>query len=731
MKPLPRRHLIVVPAILLAWVALVFARLVDLQVLQYDFFTRRARRQQERTVEVSPVRGMIYDRNLRPLAMSIEVESVFAVPTEIPNPESTAKLLAPVLDLDPAEVRRKLQGTRFFRWIKRKVSAREADRIRQLNLKGVYFQKESKRFYPKREMAAHVLGHVGMDDNGLAGVELRYEKSIRGRPGQLIIEKDARQRWFSRSGRPPEAGENLVLTLDENIQYIVERELDAAMEQTRALSGSVVVQDPFTGEILAMASRPTFNPNTYGETDPEAFRNMAVSAAFEPGSTLKIFTAAAVLEEGLAHPEEYIDCQMGQITLAGHTIRDHKPFSLLNVGEILQYSSDVGIIKLAMRLGDEGLHRYLRDFGFGAPTGIGLPGESRGLTKPPERWSRVSIGSISMGQEIGVTPIQLVSAASAIVNGGRWFRPRIVKEQAPAGNLRKGEAGDSRRIIGEDTAAILRRMMVKVVTDGTAQEAQLARYTAAGKTGTAQKIDPATGAYSLTDYVASFVGFAPAESPVFTILVVIDSPRGKKHGGGNVAAPIFKRIAEQALAYQNVPATEPWEAAPAPSLAAADSDFPVRSPSILPSQRRGTGLAGDGLPESEAVAASLPLARREPPTGTHNGPPGRMRPSTLVTLDSSLTVPNFFGKTVRAVVEQSLAKGLELQVVGSGVAYEQFPLPNLSLPEGRKIVVRFRVGGRTREQQPAEAEAEKNKRPAMRLPVAGSAQQDTTVPAAG
>ena len=718
MRPPPRRHFLIVPAILLAWVALIFARLVDLQVFQFDSFTRRARRQQERTVEVSPVRGMIYDRNHRPLAMSIEVDSVFAVPTEVPNADSTAKLLASALSLDPAEVLQKLQEPSFFRWIKRKVSARQAARIRELNLTGIYFQKETKRFYPKRELAAHVLGHVGMDDNGLAGVELRYEETIRGRPGQLIIERDARQRWFSRSGRPPQAGENLILTLDENIQYIVERELDRAMEQTRALSGSIVVQDPYSGEILAMASRPTFNPNIYSEADPEAFRNLAVSAAYEPGSTLKVVTAAAVLEENLTHPAERIDCQMGHIVIAGHTIRDHKPFPILSVGEILQYSSDVGIIKLAMRLGDGGLYRYLRDFGFGSPTGIELPGESRGLTKPPERWSRVSIGSISMGQEIGVTPIQLVTATSAVANGGRWNRPRIVKEPLRSGS--PAETSETRQVISPETAATLRRMMAQVVNAGTGRQARLEGYTAAGKTGTAQKIDPATGTYSLTDYVASFVGFTPAESPVFTILVVIDSPKGL-HGGGTVAAPIFKRVAIQSLAYRNVPATLPLNSSPARALAAGDPDIRLESNSVLPSGQRETGLAEFAVKEPEAAAATTLFTAQESSTSPLQG----MQPGSLVTLDSGPIVPNFLGKTVRDVVEQSIAEGLELQVVGSGIAYEQSPTQNLPLPEGGKIIVRFRVGGRTRAEQPTA------KPPAISLPAAGSVQPNPTLRGAG
>ncbi|HLA41533.1 MAG TPA: penicillin-binding protein 2, partial [Candidatus Glassbacteria bacterium] len=430
-----------------------------LQVFQSDSFQRQARRQQERTIEVSPVRGVLYDRNHRPLAISVEVESVFAVPGEIRNPVATAKLLAPVLEMEKSLVGRRLQGSRYFSWVKRKVTARQAARLRQLNLQGIYFQRESKRFYPKAELAAHTLGHVGVDDQGLAGIELGYDEVLHGRPGQLLIERDARQRWLRRTGRPPQPGQNLVLTLDENIQYIAERELAAAFQQSRALSGSVIVQDPHTGEILALANQPTFNPNRYSGTDAETLRNLAVSAAYEPGSTFKILTVAAALEEKLAEPEERIDCQMGSIVLAGHTIRDHKAFGILSVEQIMQQSSDVGAIKLALRLGKESFYQYVRSFGFGSATGIELPGEAVGLTKPPERWSKISIGAMAMGQEIGVTPLQIASMASTVANGGWWVRPRIVRGDPADRTAESKPVDDRRRVLSRETAAILQRMM--------------------------------------------------------------------------------------------------------------------------------------------------------------------------------------------------------------------------------------------------------------------------------
>ncbi|MBI4459428.1 MAG: transpeptidase family protein [Acidobacteria bacterium] len=648
-NPVSRRHLWILPALLGLWAVVIVTRLIHLQVFQSSFFQRQARRQQERTIEVSPVRGVLYDRNLRPLAISVEVESVFAVPGEIRNPEATAKLLAPVLEMEARVIRQRLRGPRYFSWVKRKVSARQAARVRQLNLQGVYFQKENQRFYPKAELAAHVLGHVGVDDQGLAGMELRYEEVLRGRPGQLLIERDAHQRWLRRTGRPPRPGQNLVLTLDENIQHIAERELAAAFQQSRAISGTVVVQDPHTGEILALANQPTFNPNRYAGADSEALRNLAVSAAYEPGSAFKVVTVAAALEEKLAEPQERIDCQMGSIVLAGRRIRDHKPFGILSVEQIIQNSSNVGAIQLALRLGNESFYQYVRSFGFGSPTGIELPGEAMGLTKPPERWSKISIGAMAMGQEIGVTPLQIAAMASIVANGGWWVRPRIVRSD-PAGRIAEPPLlADRRRIISPETAEMLQRMMTLVVEKGTGRQAKPQGYTAAGKTGTSQKIDPATRAYSRRDHVASFVGFAPAESPVFTILVVLDSPRGRYHGG-DASAPVFRKIAEQVLAYRNVPASGPAK----PPLALASlKEMPLD-----------------------------PLAE----------PIGAMELTTMVPVNSNVMVPNFLGKPLRVVTEQSQNEGLEVVVIGSGVASQQWPPPGSPLPEGEKIRVWFQLG---------------------------------------
>jgi len=644
----------ILPVLLGAWVAVVAARLVHLQTAQFEDLTRQARRQQERTVEVSPQRAVIYDRNLNPLAIGVEVESVFAVPGEVADPARTARVLAPLLRMDAGEVRTRLEGTgaRYFSWVKRKVTAREAERVRALGIRGVYFQKENKRFYPKRELAAHVLGYVGVDDQGLAGIELSHEKTIRGRAGQLLIERDARQRWFRRTGRASEPGQSVVLTLDETIQYIAERELGTAMTQSRALAGTVIVMDPYSGEVLAMANAPTYNPNRHSDVRRAVLRNRAIADSYEPGSTFKIITLAAALEEGLTNPSEMIDCQMGSIVLAGHTIRDHKPFGMLSVSQILQYSSDVGAIKLAMRVGSQQFYRYWRSFGFGTPTGIELPGEAAGLTKPPERWSKISIGAMAMGQEVGVTPLQLAVATSVVANGGWWVPPHILRDRVA--ELPPGEVDPAlaRRVLSPKTVDQMQRMMREVVTMGTGKLGQPEAYTAAGKTGTAQKIDPANGHYSPTDHVASFVGYAPAESPLFTILVALDSPRGRYHGG-DAAAPVFQRIAAQVLAYRNVPAMLPGQA-PVVKAAAGEPDLPA-----------------------------LPDLFNE------------RNPAALISLVSTLAAPDLIGKTVRSVTEEALGAKWRVHPIGNGVAVQQFPPPGAPLTEGQKITVWFRVGGRT------------------------------------
>ena len=549
------KRLYLLGAILVLWAGAICLRLVYLQIFRYGDFEQRAQRQQQRTTEVAARRGIIYDRAGRELAMSVSVDSVFAVPVDIPDLAGTISLVARITKADPRELLAKCKAARTFCWLARKADAETADRIRAMNLRGIYFQKESKRFYPKRELAAQVLGYVGMDDEGLSGIERADDDELQGKPGRMLISVDARRKWFGSVEKQPDPGENVVLTIDEKIQYIAERELETAMQQTHAESGTVVVENPKTGEILALANRPTFNPNLARDITPQKLKDHAVSDVYEPGSTFKVVTIAAALEEKLTHPSEVFDCQMGSIVINGMRIRDSKPHGLLSVAGILAESSDVGAIKIALRLGEERFYKYIRAFGFGQHTGIELPGETRGLSKPLNRWSKVSIGAISMGQEIGVTPLQLVGMISTIANDGVWVAPRIVAgttEPRGTPQMVAFHPGVQRRVISPMTAAQMKQMMQGVVLHGTGKKAILEGYSSAGKTGTAQKVDPATHAYSHTKYVASFAGFAPINDPAITVAVILDSAVGL-HQGGQVSAPVFQRVTQQVLEYLHTP----------------------------------------------------------------------------------------------------------------------------------------------------------------------------------
>src|SRR5947207_6483538 len=402
-------RLYLLSAVFVLWCSAICFRLVYLQIFRYGSFQQRAQHQQQRTEEVSARRGIIYDRQGHELAMSINVDSVFAVPTEMPNPASTISLVARITKQDPRELLANCEDSKTFCWVARKPDPEISARIRSLNLRGVYFQKESKRYYPKSELAAQVLGYVGMDDAGLSGIEREYEDQLHGRPGQRLISLDARKQWFGSVEKQPEPGENIVLTIDEKIQYIAERELEVAMEQTKAISGTVVVANTRTGEILALANRPTFNPNLSREIRPERLKNHAVSDVYEPGSTFKLVTIAGALEEKLTRPVELFDCQMGSIVINGMRIRDSKPHGVLSVAGVLAESSDVGAIKIALRLGEERLYKYIRAFGFGQQTGIELPGEARGLAKALSRWPKVSIGACSLRQEIYSIQLQVTT----------------------------------------------------------------------------------------------------------------------------------------------------------------------------------------------------------------------------------------------------------------------------------------------------------------------------------
>jgi cell division protein FtsI (penicillin-binding protein 3) len=721
------------------WCCVICLRLVYLQVFSYGKFEQRAQHQQQRTEEVSAPRGIIFDRNGQELAMSINVDSVFAVPSEMPKPASTISLIARITRQDPRELLAKCEAAKTFCWLARKPDPEISARIRALNLRGVYFQKEAKRYYPKGDLAAQVLGYVGMDDTGLSGIEREFEDKLHGRPGQILISVDARKKWFGSVEKQPEPGENVVLTIDDKIQYIAERELATAMQETHAISGTVVVENPRTGEILALANEPTFNPNLSKEITPEKLKNHAVSDVYEPGSTFKLVTISAAIDEGLTRADELIDCQMGSIVVNGLRIHDHKAFGLIPVSQVLAHSSDVGAIKIALRLGDERLYKYIRAFGFGQQTGIELPGETRGLAKPLSRWSKVSIGAISMGQEIGITPLQLVGMVSSMANDGVLVNPRVVAgEVAPQDAPQKVafHPVEQGRVVSTTTAAIMRQMMRGVVVEGTGRKAALEGYSAAGKTGTSQKFDPATHKYSHTKYVASFAGFAPINNPEITVVVVLDTPLAPtvvQREGGWVAAPVFHRVAQQVLEYMHTPHDLDIPASRQMLLTESktrDRDLEEGSPdhpgdeidagdngtTELASSPNGTSpvVGRQSMPttsdrdwrdarHSTIATGIVPAAMREPAsapipipvTATQTAASsnaGALPTSGTVVMEveqGGIVVPSFIGKSVRSSIELAESSGLDLNIMGSGLARDQSPLAGAHVPSGAKITVQF------------------------------------------
>lgn len=665
-----RLRLLIIFGIGVVWMAVVLARVSYLQLFRYREYLERANRQQERIIEISPMRGVLYDRNGRELAMSIPVDSCFADPEEISDPDMVAHLLSHVLGTPAAEIQEKLAESRSFVWIARKITPEQTARIEALNLRGIYFQKENKRFYPERTLAASVLGYVDVDEHGLGGVEYSLDKEIRGRPSRMLVLADARQRWFDNSEAPPDKGDNVVLTIDQTIQFIAEKALAEGIARTHAKGGSVVVQDPNTGQILAAANWPTFDPNDAGSYPAADRVDRVVSDAYEPGSIFKTILFSAAIQEGVVQPAELVDCQMGSIVIAGTTIHDHKPYGVLSVEQVLTNSSDVGSIKIAMRLGAPKYYEYIRDFGFGELTGINLPGENHGLLRPLDEWTATSIGYVAIGQEISITPIQMISAESAIANGGILRRPQIVQRVYRGEQTIMEGDPDPRRVIGERTAATLREMMEQVILAGTGKGfAQPLGYTAAGKTGTAQKIDPATGRYSRTEYNASFIGYAPVNNPVVTILVNLDSPVGD-HEGGPSAGPIFKEIAEQVLAYLNVPhdmpeppALEKASLREAERGAAADLDF---TPKKSREQEQAPAEEAASVPESSTVA---------------------------IAEGQTVTVPRLTGQSVRNVIEMCSKLGLMPVLVGDGIAVDQSPDAGTKVLPGARVTVHFGRSG--------------------------------------
>lgn len=575
------------------WVVVIGVRLYDLQVIRYDHYSAKAERQQQRVVTLDAPRGTIYDAAGRELAVSIQVDSAYAVPSEMQDPRAAAAALARAIPgLDANKLLAQLRRDREFVWVARKLDPPVAAAVRELALPGVSFLQEAKRYYPMRELAAQVLGYVGTDNQGLAGLEQQYDQTVAGKPGVRTVLRDARRGTVvspDLSFAEAEPGQDLHLTLDAAIQHIVERELARAVEERGAKQGSAIFLDPQTGAVLAMASYPSFDPNEFARYAPSRWRNRPVADAFEPGSTFKMITAAAALEHGLIRAEEELDCEMGGITLLGIRIRDHKPFGRLTFAQVLENSSNVGVIKVAWRLGDQRLYRTVHAFGFGRPTGIDLPGESPGILHPVARWRPLAKAYVSFGQGVSVTAIQLAAAAGAVANGGQLLRPRMVAAVGRAGEREPlvREPIEVGRPIAPSTAAALVPLLEGVVRAGTGKAAAVPGYRVAGKTGTAQI--PVAGGYSRSGHLPGFVGFAPADRPVLVGAVTIAEPEGWQYHGGQVAAPVFGEIVRQVLLYRGIrPERTP--------LASWPGEVP---------REDGEGAGPPGLGRGGVVAASI------------------------------------------------------------------------------------------------------------------------------
>ncbi|MDR7434916.1 MAG: penicillin-binding transpeptidase domain-containing protein [Armatimonadota bacterium] len=537
----------------------IFVRLVDLQVLRAGELQQLASQQKFITLRIEASRGRILDRQGRELAVNGEAPSIYAVPRNIEDPKAFAETVAPILKVSPRAVLERLRQGEYFVWLARRVSAETAGRMERLGLKNeIGFLRESRRVYPKGSLAAHILGFTGVDNQGLSGIELFYDHILRGQPGEAIAERDGRGRILVETQRlvkAPVDGATLILTMDEVIQYISERELDAAIKRTGAKRGAILAMDPQSGEILAMAVWPRYNPNFYERASPEVWAPWPVTEVYEPGSTLKPVLAASALEAKVITPESVFICQGSLPVEGGYVIRDAlgKRHGAQRIREILKNSCNVGAAQVATKLGKEAYYTYLRKFGFGNPTGIDLPGEAAGILPPPERWLGPTLQTAAFGQGISTTAVQLLAAVSALANGGFLVRPHIVRViRDSEGKVVKAVGPERvRQVVSAQTARLVLSMLEDVVEEGTGTGAQVKGYRVAGKTGTAQKPSP-YGGYDPDRYVASFLGIVPVEDPRLAVLVILDEPRGE-YLGGVVAAPLFREVARQVLWYLKVP----------------------------------------------------------------------------------------------------------------------------------------------------------------------------------
>lgn len=543
--------------LLLILFVILFFRLFYLQAIRHDFYFKIADDQHKVTIELPPRRGAILDRHMRVLAVNLKCDSVFANPRQIENKKYVARKLASILKINENFVYGRLMKDKSFVWIKRKITAEEAASIKALKIEGLGIIQESKRYYPNRSLACHIIGTVNIDNEGLEGMELYYNKYLKGENGYLISMRDARQKvveLYQDQFIPPKDGLTIVTTIDEVIQHIAERELQKIYEKYHAKAATIIVMSPTTGDILALANLPNYDLNNVGKRSAEAIRNRAINDFFEPGSVFKIVTASAALEENAADFNDKFDCENGEYRIGKRVLHDHTPHGIMTFREVIEKSSNIGTVKVAARFGARKMYEYVRAFGFYDKTGIALPGEVTGMNRPPDKWSGVSMYAIPMGHEVTATAMQLACAISVIADNGYLVRPRIVKEIKDCqGNVVKECPPVAiRRVISPKTAAKMRGLLMGAVKTGTGKKAGVEDYAVGGKTGTAQKVDQ--GIYSHNRFIASFIGFAPVDRPVISVVVCVDEPRPVYYGG-EVAAPVFSSVVNESLKYLNAKAS--------------------------------------------------------------------------------------------------------------------------------------------------------------------------------
>jgi cell division protein FtsI (penicillin-binding protein 3) len=657
------KRFIIIQVLVIFWVMVIGYRLVKLQVKDHESLRARAERQQQAAIDLSPMRGIVYDRNGSELARSVEAKSLYASPAEIKDAGTVADRLADLLDVDRDALYKRLTSKNLVLVaVKRKLTDKEAAQVDALKITGLRFVNEMKRYYVAGQTAAHVLGFVDSEERGQGGLEQAYDKQIRGQGGRLVLDVDALNKSYDHSLEESIPGANVTLTIDLLIQHYAEQALADAIRQHHARGGTIVMLRPATGEILALANYPTFDPNNVGDSEEIERRNRAIETSFEPGSIFKLVTYSAALEEKLIRPDTHIDCGGGQIRIADRIIHDGH-YGVLTAAQALAKSSNVAAIKIGMMLGNARLARYIEEFGFGRRTGIELPAEARGLFRPASEWGPTSIGSIPMGHEVGVTAVQTVAAYACIANGGEYVKPHIVKRITDtAGNVIEEPSVEPHRVVSHLTADTIKQMLEGVVMHGTGKAAQVGGYSAAGKTGTAQKIDEQTKRYSQTKYIASFAGFAPVDNPEIACIVSIDEPVGAHHGG-DVAAPIFARVVTAALRTLGVqPADEP----PA-QMASADTHVYNIAETMQDSQ----------------VAARIDRDESRPALDVANNP------QTATPTRGGIVMPDLMGLSIREALALCATRGLKIKPSGEGVVALQNPSPGALVAQDTVCMVKL------------------------------------------